>query len=107
MGLPSLFWYHQMKPTDDGGSSMAPQELRDVLQRRPYEPFRLVMTDGIGYDILHPELLMVGQRSAVVGLTGEPGQMFYERTVKVDLLHVIRLEPLQNAPPASKNGPAS
>ena len=86
---------------------MSPQELRDTLQKRPFEPFRLVMTDGIGFDIQHPDLLMVGQRSAVVGLTGDSGQSFYERTVKVDLLHVIRLEPLQTVPPSSKNGPGS
>ncbi len=84
---------------------MAPQELHDALRHRPFEPFRLVMTDGEGYDIRHPDLLMVGQRSATVGLTGQPGQTFYERTVKVDLLHVIRLEPLEatSAPPL--NGP--
>jgi hypothetical protein len=40
---------------------------------------------------LHP-------RSAMVGLTGRPGQTFYERAVQVDLLHVIRLEPLETAP---------
>jgi hypothetical protein len=36
---------------------MSPEELRDTLQRRPFEPFRLVMTDGIGYDIRLPDLL--------------------------------------------------
>ena len=86
---------------------MAPEELRDTLRRAPFEPFRLVMTDGIGYDIRHPDLLMVGRRSAVVGLTGDPAQTFYERSVKVDLLHIIRLEPLESAPPSSKNGPVS
>ncbi len=74
---------------------MAPEELREALQQ-PFEPFRLVMTDGQGYDIRHPDLLLVGRRSAVVGLTGDPGKTFYERTVKVDLLHIIRLEPLQS-----------
>lgn len=34
----------------------------------------------------------------MVGLTGEPGQTFFERAVQVDLLHVIRIEPLQPAP---------
>ncbi len=86
---------------------MAPEELRGALRQQPFEPFRLVMTDGAGYEIRHPDLLLVGQRSATVGLTGDPTQTYYERTVKVDLLHVIRLEPLEAKPPASKNGPAS
>ncbi len=74
---------------------MAPEELRDVLQQQPFEPFRLVMTDGMGYDIRHPDLLWVGKRLAMVGLVGQPGQTFFERAVRVDLLHVIRLEPLE------------
>ena len=86
---------------------MAPEELRDALRHTPFEPFRLVMTDGIGYEIRHPDLLWVGRRTAMIGLTGDPAQTFYERAIKVDLLHVIRLEPLPSNPPASKNGPAS
>jgi hypothetical protein len=58
------------------------------------------MTDGQAYEIRHPDLMMVGRRSAIVGLTGQPGRTFYERTVQVDLLHVIRLEPLEGAPSA-------
>jgi len=84
---------------------MAPEELRDVLKRHPFRPFRLVMTDGIGFEVRHPDLLWVGQRSAMVGLTGQPGQTFYERSVQVDLLHVIRIEPLEGAATPS-NGPA-
>ncbi|MGZ3301130.1 MAG: hypothetical protein ACXWO3_09635 [Isosphaeraceae bacterium] len=77
---------------------MAPEDLRDLLRKQPFEPFRLVMTDGVGLDIRHSDLLWVGRRIAMVGLTGEPGQTFFERAVQVDLLHVIRIEPLQPAP---------
>lgn len=85
---------------------MAPEELRDALRQQPFEPFRLVMKDGNGFEVRHPDLLMVGQRTATVGLTGQPGQTFYERTIKVDLLHVIRIEPLEAASSPPKNGPA-
>jgi hypothetical protein len=83
---------------------MAPEELRAPLKMQPFEPFRLVMTDGAGYEIRHPDLLWVGRRTAMVGLTGDPGQTFYERAIKVDLLHVIRLEPLEKAPSAGTDG---
>ncbi len=83
---------------------MSPEELRDALRHQPFEPFRLVMTDGAGYEIHHPDLLWVGRRSAMVGLTGQPGQTFYERSVKVDFLHIIRLEPLERAPSQPKDG---
>jgi hypothetical protein len=82
---------------------MAPEELRDALRQQPFEPFRLVMTDGASFEIRHPDLLWVGQRTAMVGLTGQPGQTFYERAIKVDLLHVIRLEPLEATPSPPPN----
>jgi hypothetical protein len=85
---------------------MSPQELRDTLRQQPFEPFRLVMTDGTGYDIRHPDLLWVGRRTAMVGLAGHPAQTLYERAVKIDLLHVIRLEPLEATPPSTHNSPS-
>lgn len=85
---------------------MAPEELRTSLRSQPFEPFRLMLTDGTGYDIRHPDLLWVGQRSAYVGLTGDPGQTLFERSVKVDLLHVTQLVPLETKSPASSNGQA-
>jgi hypothetical protein len=84
---------------------MAPEELRNAIRQQPFEPFRIVLTDGASFEITHPDLLLVGKRTAVVGLTGQPGQTFYERTVKVDLLPIIRIEPLQTASASPPNGP--
>ena len=49
-------------------------------------------------DIRHPDLLWVGRRTAMVGLTGDPGQSFYQRAVKVDFVPVMRVEPLEATP---------
>jgi hypothetical protein len=84
---------------------MTPEELRDTLRHQPFEPFRLVMSDGEGYEIRHPDLLWVGQRTAYVGLTGQPGQTFFERAAKVDLLHVVRIVPLDSTTAPPSNGP--
>ena len=85
---------------------MAPEELSTVLKQQPFEPFRLVMTDGIHYDIRHPDLLWVGKRTAYVGLTGQPGQTLFERSVRVDLLHVTRIEPIDSPVNPPSNGSA-
>ncbi|HEV2948922.1 MAG TPA: hypothetical protein VGX70_16230 [Gemmataceae bacterium] len=72
----------------------------DLLQRvrqRPFAAFRLVLTEGTPYDVRHPEQIMVARDSAVIGLEGKADQDFYETTVLVDLLHVVRLEPLETA----------
>lgn len=83
---------------------MAPEELHDTLKHQPFEPFRIVLTDGQAYDIRHPDLLLVGKRSAVVGLAGDSNTPYYERTVKVDLLHVSRIEPLPVSSRKKSNG---
>ena len=56
-------------------ANMAPEELRDVLRHSPFEPFRIVMTDGAAYDIRHPDLFWIGRRIAMVGLTGHPADV--------------------------------
>lgn len=79
----------------------------DLLRRareRPFSPFRLVVSEGAAYEIRHPEQLMVARDSAVIGLLGEPDQGFYETTVLVDLLHIVRLEPLSAPAPTSGDG---
>lgn len=85
---------------------MSADEIKDVLRQSPFEPFRLVTADGVGYDIRHPDLLWVGQRTAMVGLTREPNQELYERSVKIDLFHVLRLEPLEKSAGKPTNGAA-
>ena len=84
---------------------MAPDELRHTQHQKPFEPFRIVLSDGTTYDIRHPDLLWVGQRSAYVGLTGQPADTFFERSIKLDLLHVTQIIPLEPHSPPSANGP--
>lgn len=86
---------------------MAPEELISAVRRHPFAPFRLTLTEGSSYDVRHPELCMVGRRAVILGLVAPnaPDPLF-ERSVTVDLLHVVKLEPLE-APEAPKpNGPA-
>ncbi len=77
---------------------MAPEELVAVLRRRPFVPFRITLTEGTTYEIRHPELCMAGRRSAVIGVPapGDPDRLF-DRSVTVDLLHIVQIEPLETA----------
>ena len=87
---------------------MSPEALKDHLRRQPFEPFRMVQTDGTGFDVQHPDLLLVGVRQAIVGLPAKHKPTMFERTVTLDLLHVIRVEPLpQSSTPGQKNGPGA
>jgi hypothetical protein len=87
--------------------TLAPEELRAVLHRSPFVPFKLTVTEGSAYDVRHPELCMVGRRSAVLGLIGaDAADVLFERTVTVDLLHIVKLEPLESAARKKNNGAA-
>jgi hypothetical protein len=87
---------------------MSPEALKDHLRKQPFEAFRMVQTDGTSFDVQHPDLRLVGVRHAIVGLPANHKPTMFERTVTLDLLHVIRVEPLPNSStPGQKNGPGS
>jgi hypothetical protein len=86
---------------------MTQQELHEAARQQPFKPFRLVITTGATYDIRHPDLIMVGRRSVIIGITNDPNGTTYDRTFNVDLLHVVGMEELPVSPPASSNGPGA
>jgi len=71
---------------------MRPDDIRSHL--RPFEPFRIVTT-GDTYDIRSPEMVLVGTGAVIIGIPPEPTGHFFERTVRVSLLHIVRIEPLE------------
>ncbi|MEX0717035.1 MAG: hypothetical protein WD066_10620 [Planctomycetaceae bacterium] len=71
------------------------QTFRDLLARRPFQPFRLVMSSGQTYEIRHPEMSFLSRTSIFVGVDVEDGIPAEFRICS--LLHVTAVEPL-NAP---------
>jgi hypothetical protein len=85
---------------------MSHEDLETRMRQRPFVPFRVVLTEGSPYEVRHPDLFMLGKRSVVIGLTRDPEQTLYDSTVLVDLLHIVRLEPLE-ARTTAGNGEAN
>jgi len=84
---------------------MAPAEILDAVRHRPFEAFRLWLSDGGHYDVYSPDLCMVGNLSVTIGWTAKAGDALYERTVKLDIFHITRIEPLPaTAKPQAGNG---
>jgi hypothetical protein len=71
-----------------------PEDIRDFLQKKPFQPFRLTLTDGRTYEVRHPELAMVGRSIVAIGVpaAGDP-QPVFDRLVTVSLLHIMQIEP--------------
>ena len=84
---------------------MDPKELASAVRRRPFTPFRLTLTEGSTYDVHHPEFCMVGKRSAIIGLTPlDESEELFDHSVTLDVLHVVKLEPLETSVPPRSNG---
>lgn len=77
---------------------MRPEDIREFLNRQPFQPFRITLTDGRTYEVRHPELAMVGRSAVAIGLPA-PGdsEPVYDRLVTVSLLHVMQMEPVATA----------
>ena len=74
---------------------MLPDDLHAKLHAVPFERFRMYLTDGSAYDIRHPESVLIGRRTAVIGVKEKPSQNYYDRFVTVVLVHIVRLEPIE------------
>ncbi len=81
---------------------MRSDELRDHLRKRPFLPFRLILTDGRTFEVRHPELAVVGQSTVAVGLArrGDP-ESHHDRSATIPLVDVLRIEPVGSSPAPS------
>jgi hypothetical protein len=79
---------------------MRPDDLLELVRARPFEPFRIYISDGAVYEIRHPDMVIV-QRSkvtvAVPGPAGPDGPA--ERTVNCALMHITRTEHVNGGTP--------
>jgi hypothetical protein len=76
---------------------MRPEGIREFLQRRPFQPFRITLTDGRTYDVRHPKLAMVGRSTLAIGVPApNDSSLIYDRLVTVSLLHIMQLEPRED-----------
>jgi hypothetical protein len=79
---------------------MRPDDVLQLVRRRPFEPFRIHISDGTVYHIKGPEMAMVERSTVHVGVA-LPEQTDILVEVVVSLLHITRLEPMSAAGPAS------
>lgn len=74
---------------------MPPLNILQALSQRPFEPFRLLISDGTHYDVRHPDLVMVGLGSLVIGVPAAGQPKLYERYETIGLAHVVKMLPLE------------
>jgi hypothetical protein len=75
---------------------MTLQTFRDLLGRRPFQPFGLVMSSGQSYDVRHPEMAFLSRTSIYVAIDEADDGVPSDFKI-CSLLHVTAIEPLNAA----------
>ena len=73
-------------------------------------PFQIIASEGLRYDIRHPDLVLVGRRDLTIGFPDRKLPTIYSGVIRVAMVHVVGIEDLQDASkngPQASNGPAS
>lgn len=76
---------------------MTVQTFRELLTRRPFQPFQLVMSSGQTYEVRHPEVALLTRTSILVGVDESDDGIPAEFKI-CSLLHVTAVEPLPSGP---------
>ncbi len=82
-------------------------ELLSLIKARPFNPFRLTLSDGGVVEVRSPEVVSVGRNRAIIGLLDPNAtDTLYDRWVLVWYMHVTRVE-LLNAGPSPAGSAAA
>ena len=73
---------------------MPANELLRMLRSKPFVPFRMHVSEGMVYEIRHPEMVIVMAAAAIVAFPDPANEEMASGWELVDLRHIIRLEPL-------------
>jgi hypothetical protein len=82
-----------------------PETIQERLREKPFRPLRLVVSEGLRYDIRHPDLVLVGERDLIIGSPSASNPSLYDQTTRVAMVHVVALEDLPMST-SSANGPS-
>ncbi|MEM8865457.1 MAG: hypothetical protein AAGF31_07905 [Planctomycetota bacterium] len=79
---------------------MTVQTFRDLMQKRPFEAIRVVMSSGETYDVGHPEMAYVTKSDLIVGTESEGDNVPTKYRI-LSMLHVTAVEPIATSPGGS------
>lgn len=73
---------------------MRADELKAILNHRPFLPIRLLMSSGEHVDIRHPELALVSRALVAVAVGSPSAQEVADHIVHFNLLQLVKITPL-------------
>lgn len=71
---------------------ITPARLKELLNRHPFQPFRLFLSDGSRHDVPHPEFAWVYGGRIFVGTPAKGNENGAGPLKEIAILHVTRVE---------------
>ncbi len=68
------------------------EDIQARLRQKPFQPMRIIVSEGLRYDIHHPDLVFVGRRDIMIGSPAKDNPSVYDQVTRVALVHVVALE---------------
>jgi len=81
----------------------SPEQIQARLREKPFRPLRIVGSEGLRFDIYHPDLILVGTNDIMIGHANPASPTIYDRVTRLALIHLVAIEELPVAA-ASGNG---
>ena len=69
------------------------KQIRELMQAKPFRPFRIYISDGTYHDITNHDMAFVGRNTVEIGLNLDPDG-FAEYFTRCSILHITKLEDL-------------
>jgi hypothetical protein len=79
------------------------EEIQTRLREKPFRPLRIVGSEGLRFDIYHPDFILVGTHDVMIGHASPANPTIYDRVTRLALIHLVALEDIP-VPAASGNG---
>ena len=81
---------------------MRPDDVLHLLRAKPFQPFRISLSDGKQYEMRHPEMASVSRSTVLIGIPGPRGPDGpVEHVVTCALMHITRMEVVDGASSAT------
>jgi len=83
---------------------MRANDLGELLQRRPFVPMRLYMSDGTSYEIRHPETYILVRSYIAIAARDNPKSAVAEHVIFCSLGQIVRAEDIAVQTKKGKRG---
>lgn len=81
-----------------------PETILERFRERPFQPVRIIVSEGQRFDVYHPDMVWVGERDIQVGKPSSRNLFIYVDTTRIALIHVVALEDLAMPTSTTTNG---